>query len=52
MPPKDQIDLDQYLTGERLCGDDFGLPEIEAWYLEEEEGYSSLIVESEYEPIP
>ncbi|RLF71778.1 MAG: hypothetical protein DRN55_06970 [Thermoplasmata archaeon] len=37
-------DMLVYLSGEKLYGDDFTLPEIEEWYKDEEEGYADLAV--------
>lgn len=35
-------DLSVYFAGEKLYGDDFSLPQIRAWYEDEEEGYANL----------
>lgn len=35
-------DVNAYLSGEKLLGNDFDLQEIESWYKDEEEGYSEL----------
>jgi SAM-dependent methyltransferase len=35
-------DLEQYLRGERLYGDDFSLAEIQAWFNDEQEAYANL----------
>jgi SAM-dependent methyltransferase len=36
------MDLDQFLAGEKLFGDDFDAGQIQTWYREEEEGYANL----------
>lgn len=35
-------DIDKYLEGNKLYGDDFSSSEIEEWFREEEEGYADL----------
>jgi SAM-dependent methyltransferase len=45
MPNAEQnasADISQYLSGERLYGDDFSLEEIEAWFSDEAEAYAEL----------
>lgn len=34
--------MDEYLSGRKLYGDDFSLPEIQKWYEDEREGYATL----------
>src|SRR5438132_1463508 len=34
--------LNQYLSGKKLWGDDFNLREIAAWYEDEKDGYANL----------
>lgn len=38
----DQSTMDEYLSGRKLYGDDFSLPEIQKWYEDEREGYATL----------
>ena len=35
-------EMDQYLSGKLLYGDDFTLEQINAWYEDEKEGYANL----------
>ncbi len=35
--------MDIYFSGKKLYGDDFTIEQIEQWYLDEKEGYSSLV---------
>lgn len=35
-------DIESYLSGDRLYGDDLSLEEIRTWYADEEEGYANL----------
>lgn len=35
-------DINLYLSGARLYGDDFGLEEIRLWFEDEQEGYANL----------
>lgn len=35
--------MDDYFSGEKLYGDDFSLEQVERWYEEEADGYSSLV---------
>lgn len=36
-------EMEEYFSGKKIYGDDFSLEEIEKWYEDEKEGYSSLI---------
>jgi SAM-dependent methyltransferase len=40
--------VEEYFSGKKLYGDDFDLHSIEAWYLDEEHGYSDLIDRNNY----
>ena len=40
-------DLNEYLRGEKLWGDDFGPEQLEQWWREEEEGYSGVVADRE-----
>lgn len=42
----DMENIDIYLSGQKLYGDDFDLHEIELWYKDEQEGYADLIAEN------
>ncbi len=43
LPIIDRPDLDEFLRGGRIYGDDFTPEEVARWYRDEEDGYSSMV---------